>query len=468
MATQRRTGVQTSTAQTGQEPKPVCDTESERGLVYCVFSDEKAFEKAFDAIGTRWQVFYDVRHRLIYKAIVDLRLAGVAVDVISVGTKLSRFKLPNGSTAFQEYGAYFAELVTASWYPQNVDYYLRNVLSRYVARKLVAVADEIKTSAVVNVDMSAEELYADATAKVYAIQSELGALAQTQLAQLDEILLEIERDVIAAFEGKPKMGATTGYADLDKLIGGLRAPDVFIIAARPSVGKTAMLLNIAINAVERNEGFCAGIFSLEMSRHDIVTRMLCSRARVNTRFTRGASLARDEIERLSLFAARLMQYKDRICIDDRGGITISQLYASARTMVVRYGVKALFIDYLQLISSDKTHGTRNDEVAHVSHTIKAMAKDLGVPVVLLSQLNRQAARAEPSIADLRDSGTCEEDADIIGLLKSEQSMDQQIELDMVIAKNRNGPLGVVPFVFFRQYQRIELREPLWKSESDNG
>lgn len=436
---------------------PPHDLEAERCLLCAMLLDQSAIAEAYRVIRERAAVFYDVRHRLIYKSILQLWMRGVTPDAVSVYSELGKLRDSTGKSGADYVPLQaIADLMATPAVPSNAETYAQIVLSKFVCRRIINASQSAADMAYSWNGSPPDDLYSNVLAQFYNIRNDY--LIGNEYVPITDVIAELSEEIDRAQAGQPVMGATTGYVDLDRLIGGLKPPDIFIIAARPSVGKTAIALNIAFNAAVRNDNYPVGIFSLEMSRKDIVTRILCSQARVDTRFTRGAPLSREEAVRLAEFSGRLASLKDKIIIDDRGGITVEALCASARLMALKYNIKLLVIDYLQLLHSTKKHGTRNDEVAHVSHTIKALAKDLDIPIILLSQLNRNAARNDyPSIADLRDSGTCEEDADIIGLLRKEDTMDPIVPLEMIIAKNRSGPTDVVNFVFFRQFQRIELQ-----------
>jgi replicative DNA helicase len=444
---------------TQKDALPPHDLESEKALLCACLTEPEVILDAYAEIRERYGAFYDPRHRLIYKAIVDLWLSGVTPDAVAVYSRLGTYRDSYGRTGADIVGAtYLAEMLNTPALPSNIAVYVKAVLSAYLARQLALAGQKIREIAIDVVQTQGpDEALNAALSEMYRVRDEY-ALA-SDYVPLRETVLQIQMEAQRVAEGQRIMGATTGYSDLDRIIGGLKPPDVFVIAARPSVGKTALALNIALNAVERNgDDYAVGIFSLEMSRKDIVTRMLCSMARVDTRFTRGGYLNAEDAVRLGNFAARLSEYNDRIIIDDRSGLSIGALAASAKIMALRNRIRLLIIDYLQLIGSTKSHATRNDEVAYVSHQIKALAKELNVPIILLSQLNRNAARNDmPSIADLRDSGTVEEDADIIGLLKRDDTADPIVQLQMIIAKNRNGPTDVVEFVFMRPFQRVELK-----------
>jgi replicative DNA helicase len=243
-------------------------------------------------------------------------------------------------------------------------------------------------------------------------------------------------------------GIGTGFTDLDKMTSGLHAGEMIVIAARPSMGKTSLAMNIAEH-VAIDQRLPVGVFSLEMTAESLVLRMLCSRSRVNLRSIREGFLAEQDFPKLT------------------GGLSILQLRAKARRMVQQYGIKLFVVDYLQLLHSTARRAeNRQQEIADISNGIKALAKELSVPIMVLSQLNRELERdrsRKPRLSDLRESGAIEQDADVVGLLYKPNAGDDEdsgIEqeaapINLLIAKQRNGPTGDVNLTFLRTYTRFE-------------
>jgi replicative DNA helicase len=257
------------------------------------------------------------------------------------------------------------------------------------------------------------------------------------------------------------MGLKTGYETLDRAIIGLRPGEMFVLAARPSIGKTALALNMACY-IALNSQVPVGIFSLEMPAQQLVNRMICSEARVPmSKFTRKTLT---QVEMTEVLDAGERLRKSHIIIDDTGGIDILELKAKARRMRSRHDVGVIFIDYLQLIQTDAgRNASRENEVSKISGSIKALAKELGIPIVILAQLNRQAEQGEkPKLSHLRESGAIEQDADVVALLhrdrekQYQQKMDDEtgIDSELIIAKNRNGATGTQELLFFPSYTRF--------------
>jgi replicative DNA helicase len=264
-------------------------------------------------------------------------------------------------------------------------------------------------------------------------------------------------------------GVATGFVELDKMTSGLHGGEMIVVAARPSMGKTSLAMNIAEHvAVE--EKLPVGVFSLEMTSESLVMRMLCSRARVNLRNVREGFLAERDFPPLTNAASNLTSAP--LFIDDSSGLSILQLRAKARRMYQQYGIKLFVIDYLQLLHSTARRAeNRQQEIADISNGIKSLAKELNVPVIVLSQLNRELEKdksRKPQLSDLRESGAIEQDADVVGLLykpgrgKGEGGEDDDggaeqdaLSVNLLIAKQRNGPTGDVRLTFLKSYTRFE-------------
>jgi len=260
-------------------------------------------------------------------------------------------------------------------------------------------------------------------------------------------------------------GISTGFPDLDKMTSGFHGGEMIVIAARPSMGKTSLAMNIAEHATV-DDRLPVGVFSLEMTAESLVLRMLCSRSRVNLRSIRDGFLAERDFPKLTGSAGKLAGAP--LFIDDTPGLSILQLRAKARRMVQQYGIKLFVIDYLQLLhSTSRRAENRQQEIADISSGIKALAKELNVPLIVLSQLNRDLEKEKgrpPRLSDLRESGAIEQDADLVGLLYKPKSGDEDdglaqeqdaVPVNLLIAKQRNGPTGEVSLTFLKAYTRFE-------------
>jgi replicative DNA helicase len=310
--------------------------------------------------------------------------------------------------------------------------------------------------------------------------------------EVDALLDEVERDILRISESRVQTqtttikdlvkkaittiedfhqrqgmltGVGTGFTDLDKMTSGLHGGEMVVIAARPSVGKTSLAMNIA-EYVAIEQRLPVGVFSLEMTSESLVLRMLCSRSRVNLRNVREGFLAERDFPKLTGSAGKLANAP--LFIDDSSALSILQLRAKARRMWQQYGIKLFVVDYLQLLhSTARRADNRQQEIADISSGIKSLAKELSVPVIVLSQLNRELEREKnrkPRLSDLRESGAIEQDADVVGLLYKPSSDDDDsgssaeedaVPMNLLIAKQRNGPTGDVNLTFLKSYTRFE-------------
>jgi replicative DNA helicase len=262
-------------------------------------------------------------------------------------------------------------------------------------------------------------------------------------------------------------GIATGFPDLDKMTDGLHGGEMIVVAARPSMGKTSLAMNIAEH-VALELGLPVGVFSLEMSASSLILRMLCSLARVNMRSIRDGFMSEADFPRLTTASGQLAAAK--LLIDDTAGLSILQLRARARRMYQQHGVRLFVIDYLQLLNSTarRAQENRQQEIADISSGIKALAKELNVPVIVLSQLNRELEKdksRKPRLSDLRESGSIEQDADLVGLLYKPDAGDEEdapeesegVAVNFLVAKQRNGPTGDVNLTFLKPFTRFESR-----------
>ncbi|MEE8458769.1 MAG: replicative DNA helicase, partial [Phycisphaerales bacterium] len=270
---------------------------------------------------------------------------------------------------------------------------------------------------------------------------------------------------LQASDGTRSTGVATGFTDLDEVTGGFQPGDMIIVAGRPSMGKTALALNIAENMAVR--GDAVGVFSLEMSKHQLVERLLSSRSGIDLHRLRRMMLGKEHYSRL--FSACGVLREAPMYVDDLAGSTLLQIRARARRMVAKHGVKAIFIDYIQLITTGGRIESRQQEVSAISRGLKALARELSIPVVCLSQLNRSPEQREghrPRLSDLRESGSLEQDADVVAMLhredyyhKGDDEYDPTHTADLIIAKQRNGPTDVIKLSWIEQCTRFKDYSP---------
>ncbi|HTS17160.1 MAG TPA: replicative DNA helicase [Verrucomicrobiae bacterium] len=404
--------------------------------------------------------FYYSAHQAIFREISALQDALQAIDLITLTQRL------RDKNQLEEIGgpAYLSDLIGRVPTTANIAHYVDIVWEKHQLRQLIGAAHEVISRSFEQQD-DVKSWIDEAEQRIFNITAEkTGDIIKPAKPLVMDAMSSIER----MYEKRGEvMGLPTGFRDLDKLTSGLHNGNLFIIAGRPSMGKTALAMNIVENlAVDRN--IPVGVFSLEMSGQELVTRMLCSRAKVNLRALQSGFPSEKDHHQLTAVASKLM--KAPLYIDDSAGLTVNQVRARARRMKQQYKIELAVIDYMQLMRapSRRADNSRQVEVADISAGVKALAKELGVPIIVLSQLNRQPEsrdEGKPRLADLRESGAIEQDADVVGLLVRpevyEDDEDKRRELkgkaSLVIAKQRNGPTGDVDLTFVGEYTRFEDR-----------
>ena len=406
------------------------------------------------------QHFYHAAHQVIFREIAALQDAMQAVDLVTLTQRIQ------DKNQLEEVGgpAYLSDLVTRVPTTANVAHYIDIVWEKQLLRQLIGAAHDVIARAFEQQD--------DVKAWIDEVEQQIFKITAEKSTDLIKpakpLVMEAMSSIERIFEKRGEvMGLATGFHDLDKLTSGLHDGNMFIIAGRPSMGKTALAMNIAENiAVDRNTP--VGVFSLEMSGQELVIRMLCSRASVNLRSLHDGFPKDKDHLRLTAVASKLM--KAPLYIDDSAGLTVNQVRARARRMRQQYDIRLLIIDYMQLMRapSRRAETSRQAEVADISAGVKALAKELKIPIIVLSQLNRQPEsrdEGKPRLADLRESGAIEQDADVVGLLlrpelyeeDKEQKEAEKGKATLIIAKQRNGPTGNIDLTFIGDYARFEDR-----------
>lgn len=402
--------------------------------------------------------FYFASHQVIFREVAGLQDAMAAVDAVTLSQRL------HDKGLLEEIGGavFLADLVNHVPTTANVAHYIDIVWEKHLLRKLINAAHDIISKSS-NEQDDVKNWIDEVEQQIFSINSEKSASgAKPTKLLVREAMTSIEK----MFENRGTItGLSTGFRDLDKLTSGLHPGTMFVIAARPSMGKTALAMNIA-ESCAIDQGKPVGVFSLEMSSEELVKRMLCSRGAVNLRALSDGFPKEQDHGRLTTAASELV--KAPMFIDDTPGLAINQLRARARRLHSQYKIELLVIDYMQLMRapSRRAEQSRQVEVADISSGVKALAKELKIPVIVLSQLNRQPeARDEgkPRLSDLRESGSIEQDADIVGLLVRPEVYEDDIEAreqlkgkaTLYIAKQRNGPTGDVPLTFRHEFTRFE-------------
>jgi replicative DNA helicase len=427
------------------ERQPPQNIDAEQAVLGAIFLDPEVIHRVIDLL--RPDDFYQEPHRLIYEAMLALNDAGAPLDIITVTEELKR----RGNLDRAGGASYVVALADAVPSPAHVEHYARLVAEKALLRTLIQAATRIR-------DMGYEygsdprQLLGEAERMIMELAQERGGSTFTPLAQILEQAL---RHIEEVYQARGEMlGLPTGFIDVDRLLSGLWPQDLIILAARPSMGKTSLALSIALNVAKR--GIPVGFFSLEMSKEQLVQRLLTAEAKVDYRRVRTADLEEEDWQKLSEAAARIAQAA--IFIDDTPGLSVREMRARARRLQAEHGLGLLVIDYLQLMQSHRRVENRQQEIADISRSLKGLAKELNIPVLALSQLSRAVEQRQdkrPVMSDLRESGALEQDADVIMFIYREEYYRPETEkkgiAEVIVAKQRNGPVGTVELAFLREF-----------------
>jgi replicative DNA helicase len=429
------------------------NAEAERTVLGAVLVDNAAFNSAAELL-TR-DDFYREGHRRIYDAMSILAERSQPIDAVTLKDELAK------ADALEAVGgaAYLAGLVEGVPRITYVEQWSRIIREKSVLRRLIHASDQINHEAYA-AEREADEILDGAEKAIFEI-------AERRIRQgfvgIREIVKESFRTIDQLAQSKDLVtGLPTGFVDLDEKTSGLQKGDLIIVAARPAMGKTSLCLNMAQNASHAT-GETVGIFSLEMSKEQLVLRMLCSDARVDAHRLRTGNLQEKDWTRLAKAYAELSASK--VFIDDAATITPLEIRAKCRRLKAEHGLSLIIIDYLQLVSGGGRVENRQQEISQISRSLKGLAKELEIPVVALSQLSRAPeARTEkrPQLSDLRESGAIEQDADIVMFIFREEEYKPSDEnrgvAELIIGKQRNGPTGTIKLAFLKEYTRFENLE----------
>jgi replicative DNA helicase len=439
--------------------------EAERSILGAVLLDNHALNAAVERLRT--DDFFLPQHRHIFERMVRLAERQQAIDTITLMEDLAR----SGELEAAGGVPYLSQLADGLPRVTNVDHYARIVKEKAVLRNLIHSVSAIQEQALAAGD--------DADVILDRAESQIFQLAEDRvkagLIGVKDLVKEgFERLEKIFSEGRRITGLATGYASLDNETAGLQPSELVILAARPSMGKTALALNIAENVALRQREPVA-IFSLEMSKESLLLRLLSSQARVDAHKFRTGHLNRDDWSKLTASLAELGEAP--IWIDDSASSTVLEMGAKARRLKRDRGLALVIVDYLQLVvpTLDRRSSNRQEEVSSISRALKALAKELKVPVLVLSQLTRAPEREErkPQLADLRESGAIEQDADMVlfinrpNFYKTGIPDEERAKAELIIAKQRNGPTGSLNFVFLSRHTRFEQAAPEeWSTGGD--
>ncbi len=396
--------------------------------------------------------FYRPAHELVYDAILDLYGRGEPADAVTVAGELTR----RGEIGRVGGAPYLHTLISMVPTAANAGYYAAIVRERAVLRRLVEAGTKIVQMGYASDGGEVDDIVDRAQAEVYAVTERRTTEDYLPLSEIMEGTLD-EIEAIGS-RGGAMVGVPTGFADLDQLTNGLHPGQMIVVAARPAVGKSTLGLDVARSASIRN-GLTSAIFSLEMGRNEITMRLLSAEARVPLHHMRSGSMTDDDWNRLARKMGEVSSAP--LFIDDSPNLSMMEIRAKARRLKQRHDLRLIIIDYLQLMSSGKRVESRQQEVSEFSRALKLLAKELEVPVIAISQLNRgpeQRTDKKPMMSDLRESGSIEQDADMVILLHREELYERESpragEADFIVAKHRNGPTATITVAFQGHYSRF--------------
>lgn len=441
-----------------EERVPPQNIEAEQAVLGAMLIDKEAIAKASEILTS--SDFYREAHRVIFNAMLELYNKNEAVDMVTVTEILKR------DNKLEDIGglAYITSLANVVLTAANVKYHADIVAEKSVLRQLVRVSTEIAAMGYeANEDVGT--LLDTAESRILEISNRK---KKADFTPINDVLMESVQNIEKLINNRGGLtGLPSGFADLDKLTSGLHPSDFIILAARPSMGKTALALNIVQNVALRahkkigGEPRSVAFFSLEMSKEQLVNRMLCAEAGIDSQRLRVGEMGDKDWD--ALWGACDLMSKAKIYIDDTAGITVMDMRSRARRLKAEHGLDLIVVDYLQLMQGSgkrNNSGDRQQEVSEISRSLKALARELDVPVLALSQLSRSVEARQvkrPMLSDLRESGSLEQDADIVAFLYREDYYNPETEnkhTELIIAKHRNGPVDTVNLFFHKQFTKF--------------
>ena len=441
--------------------------EAEQSVLGAIIIDPKLINSTQEVLLP--ESFYRGAHQHIFRAMMELNQDEREIDAVTLMDKLIQEGRLNEAGGAE----YLGELSTVVPTTRNIDYYIDIVYKHAAKRRLIQVADSIAKDGY-NDELDLDSVLSDAERRIL----DLSNTRQSEgFKEIRDILGDVYENAELLDQNSGQTpGIPTGYRDLDQMTAGFNRNDLIILAARPSVGKTAFALNIAQKVATNEAQYTVGIFSLEMGADQLATRMICSSGNVDSNRLRTGEMTEEDWNRFTIAVGKLSRTK--IFIDDTPGIRVTDIRSKCRRLKQEHGLDMIVIDYLQLIqgSGSRYSDNRQQEVSEISRTLKAIARELECPVIALSQLSRgveQRQDKRPMMSDIRESGSIEQDADIVAFLYREdyynrgddeddddgsgfepQTNDDNGEIEIIIAKQRNGPTGTVKLHFMKQYNKF--------------
>ncbi|MBC8668584.1 replicative DNA helicase [Staphylococcus pseudintermedius] len=441
--------------------------EAEQSVLGAIFLDPELMSSTQEILLP--ESFYRGAHQHIFRAMMDLNEDGKDIDIVTVLDRLTQERVVNEAGGPQ----YLAEITSNVPTTRNIQYYTDVVFKNAVKRKLIHTADSIANDGY-NDELDLDTVLNDAERRILELSS---TRESDGFKDIRDVLGQVYDNAEQLDQNSGQTpGIPTGYRDLDQMTAGFNRNDLIILAARPSVGKTAFALNIAQKVATHEDQYTVGIFSLEMGADQLATRMICSSGNVDSNRLRTGTMTEEDWNRFTVAVGKLSRTK--IFIDDTPGVRITDIRSKCRRLKQEHGLDMIVIDYLQLIqgSGSRASDNRQQEVSEISRMLKAIARELECPVIALSQLSRgveQRQDKRPMMSDIRESGSIEQDADIVAFLYRDdyynrgdgddddddggfepQTNDENGEIEIIIAKQRNGPTGTVKLHFMKQYNKF--------------
>ncbi len=423
--------------------------EAEQSVIGAMIMDREAVIVASETLIR--EDFYHQQYGIIFEAIVEIFNEEQPIDVITLQNRLREKDVPAELSSLEFVG----ELVTSVPTSANIKYYANIVKEKAMLRKLIKVNEEIANQCYLGRD-SLEDIMADTEKQIFnLLQNRAGG----DFIPIKQVVINALEKIELASKTKGNVtGIATGFADLDYRMSGMQPSDLILVAARPSMGKTAFVLNIA-QYVAFHSRLCTAIFSLEMSKEQLVNRLFALESRVDAQLLRSGNLADSDWEKLIEGAGTIG--RSNLIIDDTPGISISELRSKCRKYKLEHDLKLIIIDYLQLMSGSGRSDSRQQEISDISRSLKGLARELNVPVIALSQLSRQVEQRpdhRPMLSDLRESGAIEQDADVVMFIYRDDYYNKDTEnkniAEIIIAKQRNGPIGTINLVWLPQFTKF--------------
>ena len=423
--------------------------EAEQSVIGAMLMDRNAIIIASEILTS--DDFYQKQYGIIFDAMVELCNEGKPVDLITLQNRLKEKDVPPDISSME----YVRDLVAAVPTSANIRYYADIVSEKAVLRRLIRTNEEVANACYLEKD-STEVILEEAEKKLFAVLQKRNT---EDFVPIQQVVLNAITNIEKASRIQGNVtGIRTGFGDLDFKTSGLHNSDLVLVAARPSMGKTALVLNMAQHMAFRDD-IPVAIFSLEMSKEQLVNRLLAMESHVDAQSLRTGNLRDEDWTRL-VEGADIIG-RSRLIIDDTPGISISELRSRCRRYKLEFGIQVVMIDYLQLMSGSGRSDSRQQEISDISRSLKALARELDVPVIALSQLSRaveQRPDHRPMLSDLRESGAIEQDADVVMFIYRDDYYHKDSErkdiAEIIIAKQRNGPIGTIELVWLPQYTRF--------------